>query len=98
MIVADEKLETPHIEIQRIREADMGEHSKPSYELLTTVETAELPKMGQALGSGEQPAVSGIVPASPAPVREEVAPTAVAPQLAARRQPATPPEERKSAV
>ncbi len=71
MIVADEKLETPHIEIQRIREADMGEHSKPSYERLTTVETAELPKMGQTLGSSEQPAVSGVVPASPAPIREE---------------------------
>lgn len=92
MIVADEKLETPHIEIQRIREADMGEHSKPSYERLTTVETAELPKMGQALGSGEQPAVSGIVPSSPAPLREEVAePVAKAQaQPVARRQPSAP--------
>ncbi len=89
MIVADEKLETPHIEIQRIREADMGEHSKPSYERLTTVETAELPKMGQALGSSEQPAVSGIVPSSPAPLREEVAAAvAVAAPVARRQQPA----------
>lgn len=88
MIVADEKLETPHIEIQRIREADMGEHSKPSYERLTTVETAELPKMGQALGSGEQPAVSGIVPSSPAPMRDEtIAPAANVAQAPARRQP-----------
>ena len=87
MIVADEKLETPHIEIQRIREADMGEHSKPSYERLTTVETAELPKMGQALGSSEQPAVSGIVPSSPAPLREEVAAPEATAQPAARRQP-----------
>ncbi|HEY8587450.1 MAG TPA: Rne/Rng family ribonuclease [Rhodanobacter sp.] len=76
MIVADDKLQTPHIEIQRIREADMGEHSKPSYECLTVVEPQALPKMGQTLGSGEQPAVSGIVPASPAPQREEVAATA----------------------
>ena len=90
MIVADEKLETPHIEIQRIREADMGEHSKPSYERLTTVETAELPKMGQTLGSSEQPAVSGIVPSSPAPLREETAaPVALATTpVVARRQPA----------
>ena len=73
VIVADDKLETPHIEIQRIREVDMGEHSKPSYERLTAVEATAIPKMGQALGSGEQPAVSGIVPASPAPLREEVA-------------------------
>ncbi|MFC5435074.1 Rne/Rng family ribonuclease [Rhodanobacter umsongensis] len=87
MIVADEKLETPHIEIQRIREADMGEHSKPSYERLTTVDAAELPKMGQALGSTEQPAVSGIVPSSPAPLRDEVPePAAVETQPVARRQ------------
>ncbi len=87
MIVADEKLETPHIEIQRIREADMGEHSKPSYERLTTVETAELPKMGQTLGSSEQPAVSGIVPSSPAPLREEIAePAKVAAPSVPRRQ------------
>jgi ribonuclease E len=94
MIVADEKLETPHIEIQRIREADMGEHSKPSYERLTTVETAELPKMGQALGSGEQPAVSGIVPASPAPVREEIVAPVASAQPAARRQPVVAPAAR----
>jgi len=93
MIIADEKLQTPHIHIQRIREADMGEHSKPSYERLTTVESAELPKMGQALGSGEQPAVSGVVPASPAPLREEVAKPAapVQQQPAARPQPAATP-------
>jgi ribonuclease E len=79
VIVADRKLQTPHIEIQRIKEAEMGEHSKPSYERLTTVEATPIPKMGQALGSGEQPAVSGVVPSTPAPVREdlpEVAPTA----------------------
>ncbi len=85
MIVADDKLQTPHIEIQRIREADMGEHSKPSYERLTAVEAAPIPKMGQALGSGEEPAVSGIVPATPAPVRAEVAePVAAAPVAAAK--------------
>jgi len=81
VIVADDQLETPHIEIQRIREADMGEHSKPSYERRTVVEAAPIPKMGQALGSSEQPAVSGIVPASPAPVREETAPAPAFPQM-----------------
>lgn len=99
MIVADEKLETPHIEIQRIREADMGEHSKPSYERLTTVETAELPKMGQALGSSEQPAVSGIVPSSPAPVRDEVAePVREANPSATRRPPAAAAATRPAAA
>src|SRR6185437_11004761 len=87
MIVADEKLQTPHIQIQRIREADMGEHSKPSYERLTTVEPAELPKMGQMLGSSEQPAVSGIMPSSPAPIREEVAAPAATNVASVRRPP-----------
>jgi ribonuclease E len=90
VIVADDKLETPHIEIQRIREADMGEHSKPSYERLTATEASAVPKMGQALGSSEQPAVSGIVPSSPAPVREETV-ADPAPQAPAARQPAAAP-------
>ncbi|WP_109127183.1 Rne/Rng family ribonuclease [Dyella sp. C11] len=91
VIVADDKLETPHIEIQRIREADMGEHSKPSYERLTAVEASPVPKMGQTLGSSEQPAVSGIVPSSPAPVREETASAATAPQAQPARQAAAAP-------
>jgi ribonuclease E len=90
VIVADDKLDTPHIEIQRIREAEMGEHSKPSYERLTAQEATPVPKMGQMLGSNEQPAVSGIVPASPAPVREEETATAVA-NVPAKRQPAAAP-------
>ncbi|PMQ02950.1 Ribonuclease E [Dyella sp. AD56] len=93
VIVADDKLETPHIEIQRIREADMGEHSKPSYERLTAVEASAVPKMGQTLGSSEQPVVSGIVPATPAPVREETA-AAPAPQPVAARQSAAAPAPR----
>ena len=90
VIVADDKLETPHIQIQRIRESEMGEHSKPSYERLTAVEASPIPKMGQALGSGEQPAVSGIVPASPAPVREDAAPAPTPQPQPSARQAAAP--------
>ncbi|MEO8747204.1 MAG: Rne/Rng family ribonuclease [Rhodanobacter sp.] len=70
MVVADENLQTPHIQIQRIREADMGEYSKPSYEQMTAVEPEAVGKLGQVPGSGERPAVSGVIPASPAPFRE----------------------------
>ncbi len=91
MIVADEHLQTPHIQIQRIREADMGEYSKPSYELLTAVEPDPVRKLGQTLGSGEHPAVSGIVPASPAPFRElPTATTEEAPDARPPRQSAAP--------
>jgi ribonuclease E len=93
VIVSDDKLETPHIHIQRIKEADMGEHSKPSYERLTAVEEAPIPKMGQALGSSEQPAVTGVVPSTPAPLREEPAAPVAAPATArpAPRRPAAAP-------
>ncbi|MGH8212843.1 MAG: Rne/Rng family ribonuclease, partial [Rhodanobacteraceae bacterium] len=70
VIVADEKLETPHLEITRIRESEMGEHSKPSYERTTPAAATPMPKMGQT-ETHEQPAVSGVKPATPMPVRQE---------------------------
>jgi len=88
VVVADEKLETPHLEITRIREADMGEHSKPSYERTTPTVATALPKMGQALGSGEQPLVTGVVPSTPAPLRDEETAVPSAPVPAAK--PAAP--------
>jgi ribonuclease E len=87
VVVADDKLETPHLEITRIREADMGEHSKPSYERTTPVVAVALPKMGQALGSGEQPLVTGVVPSTPAPIRDDEDETPVAPVAAAKARP-----------
>jgi ribonuclease E len=87
VVVADDKLETPHLEITRIREADMGEHSKPSYERTTPVVAVALPKMGQALGSGEQPLVTGVVPSTPAPIRDEEDETPAAPVAAAKARP-----------
>jgi ribonuclease E len=74
VIVADENLETPHLEITRIRESEMGEHAKPSYERMTEVAAAPQPRMGVVV-HGEEPAVSGVPRATPMPQREEVAPT-----------------------
>jgi len=73
VIVADENLETPHLEITRIRESEMGEHAKPSYERLTEVAATPQPRMGVVI-HGEEPAVSGIQRATPMPQREEIAP------------------------
>ncbi len=91
VIVADENLETPHIEITRIRESEMGEHAKPSYERLTAAPETPLPKVGQIAPQGEQPAVSGIKPATPMPQRPEPEPvseTVVAAPAPAVSQPA----------
>ncbi|MBU6416131.1 MAG: Rne/Rng family ribonuclease [Xanthomonadaceae bacterium] len=71
VVVADENLETPHLEITRIRESEMGEHAKPSYERLTEVAATPQPRMGVVV-HGEEPAVSGIQRATPMPQREEV--------------------------
>ena len=71
VIVADDKLQTPRIHIQRIKDMDMSEHSKPSYDRLTTLDDMPLRKMGQNLDAIEQPAVSGVVPSTPAPVRRK---------------------------
>lgn len=91
VIVSDKNLQTPHVEITRLKDSELGEHSKPSYERLTHVEAAPVPKMGQTLGSSEQPAVTGITHATPAPVRAEVPEEAAAPaQVAAPTSTPTP--------
>lgn len=75
VVVADQNLETPHLEITRIRESEMGEHAKPSYERLTEVATVPQPRMGVVV-HGEEPAVSGIQRSTPMPQREAPEPTA----------------------
>ncbi len=37
IVVADDKLETPHLEITRLRVADIGEETRPSYQRITPV-------------------------------------------------------------
>ncbi|MGH8184434.1 MAG: ribonuclease E/G [Rhodanobacteraceae bacterium] len=77
VVVADQNLETPHLEITRIRESEMGEHAKPSYERLTEVAATPQPRMGVVV-HGEEPAVSGIQRATPMPQHDEPAPATAA--------------------
>ncbi len=78
IVVADDKLETPHLEIQRLRAAEIGEEVKPSYQRTTPVAPTALPTMLRPSEEPEQPAVAGVVRATPAPERPEPA-TAPAP-------------------
>jgi len=90
IVVADDKLETPHFEIQRIKGSELGSDTKPSYERLTPVVSAPPPQVAKPGDEPEKPAVSGIVPANPAPMRAEVeAPPA---PVAAPVQPAKKPQ------
>jgi ribonuclease E len=91
IVVADDKLETPHLEIQRLRAADIGEETRPSYQRTTPATPTALPQMLRPSEEPEQPAVAGVVRATPAPERPEPAaapaPVAAAP-VAAPAQPA----------
>src|SRR5262249_14452381 len=71
IVVADDKLETPHLEITRLRTADLGEDVKPSYQRTTPVQPTALPQMARPSEEPEQPAVAGGVRATPAPERPE---------------------------
>ncbi len=77
IVVADDKLETPHLEIQRLRGPEIGEEVRPSYQRITPVAPTPLPQMLRPSEEPEQPAVSGVVRSTPAPERPEpVAPVA----------------------
>jgi ribonuclease E len=71
IVVADDKLETPHLEITRLRVSEIGDEAKPSYQRVTPVQTAPLPQMLRPSEEPEQPAVAGVVRATPAPERPE---------------------------
>ncbi len=78
IIVADDKLETPHFEIQRIRATEINGDAKPSYERLTPVVAVPLPQLAKPGAEAERPAVSGVVPTSPAPIKAEREPQPIA--------------------
>ena len=85
IIVADEKLVTPHMEISRLRSSELGEHSKPSYDRLLPTEPTPVRTMGTEPGSGEEAMVTRVLPATPAPLHiEESEPVA---PVAATREP-----------
>ncbi len=72
VVVADDKLQTPHLEIQRIRSSDLGDETKPSYQRTTPAQPTPLPQMLEPGEESEKPAVSGIVRATPAPEHREL--------------------------
>lgn len=72
VIVADDQLETPHYEVTRVRENELGEESsKPSYQRGTPRKLATHALTKAHLNIPNLPAVTNVRPAQPAPVREE---------------------------
>ncbi|MFT4257526.1 MAG: ribonuclease E [Pseudoxanthomonas sp.] len=72
VIVADEQLHTPHYEVTRIRENELGEEtSRPSYQRGTPRKLPVHALTKAQLNIPPAPAVTSVKHASPAPVREE---------------------------
>ena len=91
VIVADEQLHTPHYEVTRLRENELGEESsRPSYQRGTPrrVATIALNKNNLNIPA---PAVTNVRPAQPAPVREPQPEPAPAPAAAPAPAPAAAP-------
>ncbi len=73
VLVPNTDLMTPNYELKRIRAEDMPseEAAKPSYELATPIEEATEMMAPVQKAVAEEPAVRGIVPPAPMPVRPE---------------------------
>ena len=71
VVVADRNLETPHYEVKRLRTSEVPEETRPSYERITPVTPVLPPQPVTPPSEGEAPMVTGVRPATPAPLRED---------------------------
>lgn len=80
ILVPNTDLMTPNYELKRIRTEDMPseETAKPSYELATPIEEATEMMAPVQKAVTEEPAVRGIVPPAPMPLRPDHAPAPAA--------------------
>ncbi len=79
VIVADEQLETPHYEVTRVRENEIGEESsKPSYQRGTQRKLPLHALTKAHLNIPDAPIVTNVKPLQPAPLREPREPAVAA--------------------
>ncbi|WP_374604564.1 Rne/Rng family ribonuclease [Arenimonas sp.] len=72
VVVADDQLETPHFNISRLRDNELGEDSaRPSYHRTTPRKLAVHALTKSHINVPDMPAVTAVRPPNPAPVREE---------------------------
>jgi len=92
VIVADEQLHTPHYEVTRIRENELGEESsKPSYHRGTPRKLPTHSLTKAHLNIPAAPVVTNVKPAQPAPLREPREQQAAAPAPAPAPAPVAAP-------
>ncbi|GAB2503067.1 Rne/Rng family ribonuclease [Arenimonas alkanexedens] len=72
VIVADDQIETPHFNISRLRDNELGEESgKPSYHRTTPRKLAVHSLTKAHINVPDMPAVTAVRPVNPAPARDE---------------------------
>ncbi|TAN49912.1 MAG: Rne/Rng family ribonuclease [Methylococcaceae bacterium] len=71
LIIPSKHMETPHYEIQRVKNAAAEDEEKPSYVLISQTEPGQ-PDYARLAGPGvEQPSVKDFLPATPAPAQSQ---------------------------
>ncbi|UOF16997.1 Rne/Rng family ribonuclease [Lysobacter capsici] len=84
VIVADDQLETPHYEVTRVRENEIGEETtKPSYQRGTQRKLPVHALTKAHLNIPDAPAVTNVKPLQPAPLREPREPAVAVAAVAA---------------
>ncbi|MBL8259002.1 MAG: ribonuclease E [Candidatus Competibacteraceae bacterium] len=75
LLIPNESLETPHFKLNRLRADELSEAQRLSYSLAEDFEEQLEAKPSAAVrGAGEEPAVKGVTPATPAPTPPPVSP------------------------
>ena len=73
LVLANQHMETPEYSVERVKRSD--DDATPSYKRVKKPETQlTVAAAGSEFSGGEQPAVSGVTPATPAPLQRAAAP------------------------
>ena len=68
LLIPNESLDTPHFKLSRLRAEELSESQRLSYNLVENYEEQYEPPVSAAIRDlGEEPAVKGVAPATPAP-------------------------------
>ncbi|AMO57024.1 ribonuclease E [Endozoicomonas montiporae CL-33] len=71
IVIPNANLDTPHYDVQRLRDDHVAEHVESSYEILEAEETAEQVVSASKPAPRQEAAVKTVAPAQPAPVKQE---------------------------
>ncbi|UYM18943.1 ribonuclease E [Endozoicomonas euniceicola] len=71
IVIPNANLDTPHYDVQRLRDDHVAEHVESSYEILKAEEAVEQPLTTAKSASRQEAAVKTVAPAQPAPVKQE---------------------------